>query len=72
MIGGFPGHGQAQCLLLRAGCLPGHRCDNFTHYQRYADGEYQIVPTEKQKAFLRHIITAEECFHFSEVTHANQ
>ena len=31
------------------------------------DGAYQIVPTEKQKAFLRRIITAEECFHFSEV-----
>ena len=42
-------------------------CDNFTRYQRFADGAYQIVPTDKQKAFLRHIVTAEECFHFSEV-----
>lgn len=44
-------------------------CDNFTRYQRCAeDGvTYQIVPTAKQKAFLRHIITADECFHFSEV-----
>ena len=47
--------------------MPGCRCDNFTHYQRYADGEYQIVPTEKQKQFLMRIIRADECFHFSEV-----
>lgn len=43
-------------------------CENFTRYQRMSDdGCYQIVPTEKQKLFLQHIITAEECFHFSEV-----
>ena len=42
-------------------------CENFTHYQRFTDGAYQIVPTAKQKAFLQRIITAEECFHFSEV-----
>ncbi len=42
-------------------------CDNFARYQRFADGAYQIVPTDKQKAFLHHIVTAEECFHFSEV-----
>jgi hypothetical protein len=43
-------------------------CDNFTRYQRVTDdGQYQIVPTDKQKAFLRRIITSEECFHFSEV-----
>lgn len=43
-------------------------CDNFTKYQRYTDdGEYLIVPRPKQKAFLKRIICAEECFHFSEV-----
>ena len=42
-------------------------CDDFTRYQRFADGEYQIVPTPKQKQFLKRIICAEECFHFSEV-----
>eukprot|EP00930_Biecheleria_cincta_P037281 TRINITY_DN25573_c0_g1_i1.p1 TRINITY_DN25573_c0_g1~~TRINITY_DN25573_c0_g1_i1.p1 ORF type:complete len:2388 (+),score=410.29 TRINITY_DN25573_c0_g1_i1:162-7325(+) len=42
-------------------------CDNFTRYQRFANGHYQIVPTDKQKRFLQHIIRAEECFHFSEV-----
>jgi len=42
-------------------------CENFTKYQRFADGQYQIVPTAKQKAFLQRIICAEECFHFSEV-----
>lgn len=43
-------------------------CSNFTKYQRRTDdGQYQIVPTEKQKAFLQRIICAEECFHFSEV-----
>ena len=41
-------------------------CSNFTRYQRFADGQYQIVPTEKQKQFLQHIIRAPECFHFSE------
>lgn len=41
--------------------------ENFTRYQRYVDGEYQIVPREKQKRFLEHIICGEECFHFSEV-----
>ena len=30
-------------------------------------GQYQIVPTAKQKAFLEKIIKAKECFHFSEV-----
>eukprot|EP00961_Rhodomonas_salina_P131542 1770446-Rhodomonas_salina.1 len=43
-------------------------CANFTKYQRVADsGQYQIVPTAKQKAFLQRIVRAEECFHFSEV-----
>lgn len=43
-------------------------CDNFTKYQRFTeDGEYLIVPRPKQKAFLKRIICAEECFHFSEV-----
>lgn len=42
-------------------------CENFTRYQRFTDGRYQIVPTQKQKAFLQRIICAEECFHFSEV-----
>ena len=42
-------------------------CENFTRYQRFSDGRYQIVPTDKQKRFLRRIITAKECFHFSEV-----
>lgn len=41
--------------------------DSFTRYQRHVDGEYQIIPREKQKRFLEHIITGEECFHFSEV-----
>ena len=39
-------------------------CDNFTRYQRRVDGACQIIPTDKQKAFLAHIITAEACFHF--------
>jgi hypothetical protein len=43
-------------------------CENFTKYQRVTeDGEYQIIPRPKQKAFLKRIICAEECFHFSEV-----
>eukprot|EP00928_Gymnodinium_smaydae_P100356 TRINITY_DN9823_c2_g4_i1.p1 TRINITY_DN9823_c2_g4~~TRINITY_DN9823_c2_g4_i1.p1 ORF type:complete len:2328 (+),score=476.05 TRINITY_DN9823_c2_g4_i1:208-6984(+) len=42
-------------------------CENFTRYQRSVDGQYQIVPTDKQKRFLQHIISAPECFHFSEV-----
>ncbi len=42
-------------------------CANFTKYQRFIDGQYQIVPTPKQKAFLQRIISADECFHFSEV-----
>ena len=43
-------------------------CENFTKYQPLTDdGQYQIVPTDKQKAFLQRIICAEECFHFSEV-----
>ena len=43
-------------------------CENFTKYQRHTDdGQYQIVPTPKQKAFLQRIVCAEECFHFSEV-----
>jgi len=41
--------------------------ENFTRYQRYVDGEYQIIPREKQKQFLEHIIRGDECFHFSEV-----
>ena len=44
--------------------------DNFTRYQRHVDGAYQIVPTQKQKAFLQTIVTAETPFHFSEVTTA--
>lgn len=42
-------------------------CENFTKYQRFIDGNYQIIPTAKQKAFLTRIICADECFHFSEV-----
>lgn len=42
-------------------------CANFTRYQRFIDGKYQIIPRERQKAFLKHIIKAPECFHFSEV-----
>lgn len=42
-------------------------CENFVKYQRTVDGEYQIVPTDRQKAFLMHIMGADECFHFSEV-----
>jgi len=43
-------------------------CENFTRYQRFTeDGQYQIVPTEKQKQFLERIICGEESFHFSEV-----
>lgn len=43
-------------------------CDNFTRYQRFTeDGQYQIIPTEKQKRFLEKIICGKECFHFSEV-----
>eukprot|EP00931_Biecheleriopsis_adriatica_P048723 TRINITY_DN28156_c0_g1_i1.p1 TRINITY_DN28156_c0_g1~~TRINITY_DN28156_c0_g1_i1.p1 ORF type:complete len:2295 (-),score=500.02 TRINITY_DN28156_c0_g1_i1:122-7006(-) len=42
-------------------------CTNFTRYQRFIDGKYQIVPTDKQKQFLQRIIRSEECFHFSEV-----
>lgn len=42
-------------------------CDVFTKYQRFVDGQYQIIPTAKQKAFLKRLICAEECFHFSEV-----
>lgn len=42
-------------------------CENFTKYQRFVDGRCQIIPTEKQKSFLKRIICCEECFHFSEV-----
>jgi hypothetical protein len=42
-------------------------CENFTKYQRFVDGECQIVPRAKQKFFLKKIICSEECFHFSEV-----
>ena len=42
-------------------------CVNFTRYQRYIDGQYQIVPTDKQKSFLAKIIRSEEPCHFSEV-----
>uniref|UniRef100_A0A7S1C0Z4 Uncharacterized protein n=1 Tax=Corethron hystrix TaxID=216773 RepID=A0A7S1C0Z4_9STRA len=42
-------------------------CQNFTKYQRFVDGRYRIIPTDKQKAFLTRLITAQECFHFSEV-----
>jgi hypothetical protein len=41
-------------------------CDNFTRYQRYTeDGQYQIIPTAKQKQFLERIICGDECFHFA-------
>jgi hypothetical protein len=42
-------------------------CDNFTRYQRFIGGQYQIVPTDKQKSFLEKIIRSEEPCHFSEV-----
>eukprot|EP00746_Dinoflagellata_sp_MGD_P124033 gnl/MRDRNA2_/MRDRNA2_58642_c0_seq1.p1 gnl/MRDRNA2_/MRDRNA2_58642_c0~~gnl/MRDRNA2_/MRDRNA2_58642_c0_seq1.p1 ORF type:complete len:1612 (+),score=292.79 gnl/MRDRNA2_/MRDRNA2_58642_c0_seq1:504-4838(+) len=43
-------------------------CNNFCKYQRFTDdGQYQIIPTAKQKDFLQRIIRAERCFHFSEV-----
>jgi len=43
-------------------------CDNFTKYQGFTEeNEYQIVPTDKQKLFLKKIICSEECFQFSEV-----
>jgi hypothetical protein len=42
-------------------------CENFTKYQRFSGGRYQIIPTQKQKAFLKRLVCAEECFHFSEV-----
>jgi hypothetical protein len=42
-------------------------CENFTKYQRFIDGEYQIVPRPKQKAFLKRIIQAEKPLTFSEV-----
>jgi len=42
-------------------------CENFKRYQRFVDGQCQIIPTEKQKSFLKRIICGEECFHFSEV-----
>eukprot|EP00980_Cylindrotheca_fusiformis_P003809 scaffold839_cov138-Cylindrotheca_fusiformis.AAC.4 len=42
-------------------------CENFTKYQRFIDGEYQIVPRPKQKAFLKRIIQAEMPLTFSEV-----
>mmetsp|Transcript_16564 Transcript_16564/g.40507 ORF Transcript_16564/g.40507 Transcript_16564/m.40507 type:complete len:2315 (+) Transcript_16564:297-7241(+) len=44
-----------------------HLCENFTKYQRFIDGEYQIVPRPKQKAFLKKIIKAEKPLTFSEV-----
>ena len=42
-------------------------CDVFVKYQRESDGKRQIVPRQKQRIFLRKIIEAKECFHFSEV-----
>lgn len=42
-------------------------CENFTRYQRYIDGQYQIIPTDKQKLFLEKIIRSDEPCHFSEV-----
>lgn len=42
-------------------------CENFTKYQRFIDGAYQIIPTAKQKAFLKRIICAENPLMFSEV-----
>ena len=43
-------------------------CGAFCRYQRRGDGGgYEIVPTRKQKDFLARILSAEECFHFSEV-----
>ena len=44
-----------------------HLCEDFTRYQRFIDGECQIVPRPKQKEFLKKIICAKESFHFSEV-----
>ncbi len=37
---------------------------NFQKYQRYTNGRYQIVPTEKQKQFLQRILRDEEFFQF--------
>lgn len=43
-------------------------CENFTKYQRWTDdGEYEIVPRPKQKAFLKRIICSKTPMHFSEV-----
>ena len=42
-------------------------CENFQRYQRHYGGQCEIVPSKKQREFLYKIITAEECFHFSEV-----
>jgi len=42
-------------------------CKNFTEYQQQFNGQFQIVPTDKQKQFLQRIVKAPECFHFSEV-----
>lgn len=42
-------------------------CVYFTRYQRFENGQYEIVPRPKQKHFLHKIISSEECFHFSEV-----
>jgi hypothetical protein len=42
-------------------------CDNFTKYQRFIDGEYQIIPTTKQRVFLQQIICANHPLMFSEV-----
>ena len=42
-------------------------CDNFTKYQRFIDGAYQIIPTAKQKAFLKRIVCADHPLMFSEV-----
>ena len=39
-------------------------------YQRSVAGDYQIVPTAAQKAFLQKIITADECVQREPSPHA--
>lgn len=38
--------------------------DNFTKYQRWTDGDYEIRPRQKQKDFLKRIICSETPMHF--------
>jgi len=42
-------------------------CAVFVKFQRESEGKRQIVPRPKQRLFLKKIIEAPECFHFSEV-----